>query len=207
MHSIHRSSLRITPNTNMIYIVAIIITLLLVVSNYHCLELKQKNEKLKTVIDNNASTIETLELTNNELNIYIDELEGVIQKSTYTYVITSEEREMLARIVHLESNTESIECQKAIASVVINRWQDGYWGNTLYDVIYAESQFTPAHNIYKTTPTETNYEAVDYVLKFGCTIPEYVKFFRRGYHFDWSGYASYDKIDHTCFGYLIKDKT
>ena len=125
---------------------------------------------------------------------------------TYMYNVTSVEREMLARIVYLEANTESIECQKAVVSVVINRLKDGYWGDTLHNVIYAESQFTPATKIYKTTPTETNYEAVDYVLRYGCTIPEYVKFFRRGYHFNWDGYVSYDKIDNTCFGYLIKDK-
>lgn len=125
---------------------------------------------------------------------------------TYTYNITSAEREMLARIVFLESNTESIECQKAVVSVIINRWQDGYWGDTLRDVIYAKNQFTPSHHIYKTTPTETNYAAVDYVLKYGCTIPEYVKYFRTNHHFNWSGYEAYIKIDHTCFGYLDKDK-
>lgn len=206
MHSIHRSSLRITPNTNMIYIVATIITLLLVVSNYHCLELKQKNEKLKTVIGNNASTIETLELTNNELNTYIDELEGVIQKSAYTYVITSEEREMLARLVYLEANSESLDCQKAIASVVINRWQNGYWGETLEKVVYYKNQFTPITYINQITPNNTNYEAVDYVLKNGCTIPEYVLYFRANYHFNWDGYVAYAKIDDVCFGYLNSDK-
>lgn len=129
------------------------------------------------------------------------------KEPTYAYVVTSEEREMLARIVHLESNIESLECQKAVASVIINRWQDGYWGDTLYDVVYAKNQFTPSNNIYKTTPTETNYEAVDYVLRYGCTIPTYVKFFRANYHFNWDGYEKYAKINHTCFGYLSKDKT
>lgn len=138
--------------------------------------------------------------------IYIEK-EVIIEKEpTYVYNITSEEREMLARIVYLESNIESLECQKAVASVIINRWQDGYWGDTLSDVIYAKNQFTPAQHIYKTTPTEMNYEAVDYVLKYGCTVPAYVKFFRANYHFNWDGYEPYQKIDHTCFGYLIKDK-
>lgn len=124
---------------------------------------------------------------------------------TYAYNITPEEREMLARLIFLEANTESIECQKAVVSVIINRWKSGRWGETLRDVIYAPNQFTPANNIYKTTPKDTNYAAVDYVLKNGCTIPEYVLYFRANYHFNWSGYEAYSQIDHTYFGYLIKD--
>ena len=84
---------------------------------------------------------------------------------TYVYSISSEEREMLARLVYLEANIESLECQKAVVSVVINRWQNGYWGDTLKDVVYAPNQFSPAYLIPNTTPTNTNYEAVDYVLK------------------------------------------
>lgn len=121
---------------------------------------------------------------------------------TYAYDVTSEEREMLARLVYLESNIESLECQKAVASVVINRWQDGYWGDTLKDVIYADSQFTPAPKIYKTTPNETNYAAVDAVLKNGTTLPPYVLYFRANFHFTWAGYKPYTVIDHTYFGYI-----
>ena len=125
---------------------------------------------------------------------------------TYAYSITSAEREMLARIVYLESNTESLECQKAICSVIINRWQNGYWGDTLKDVIYAPNQFSPSGLIWKTTPTETNYEAVDYVLKNGVTLPTYCLYFRANYHFKWDGYIPYIAIDHTYFGYLNRDK-
>ena len=131
----------------------------------------------------------------------------VEKEPTYVYQISSEEREMLARLVYLESNIESIECQKAIASVVINRWQHGDFGDTLADVIYAPGQFSPASKIEYTTPNNTNYEAVDYVLKNGCTLPAYVLFFRSRQHFEWDGYVPYQIIDHTYFGYLEKDKT
>lgn len=121
------------------------------------------------------------------------------------YNVTSMEREMLARLVYREANTESIECQQAVASVVINRWLSGYWGNTLEDVVYAPYQFSPSNLLYCTTPTETNYEAVDYVLENGVTIPEYVMYFRLDFHFNWKGYKAYQKIDNTCFGYMEKD--
>ena len=130
----------------------------------------------------------------------------VVQKESYVYNITSVEREMLARLVYLEANTESIECQKAVVSVVINRWKSGQWGNTLEDVVYAKSQFSPSDLLYKTTPNETNYNAVDEVIKNGTTLPEYILYFRSDYHFNWNGYNSYAKIGDTCFGYLSKDK-
>lgn len=128
------------------------------------------------------------------------------QEPVYKYNVTAEEKDLLARLVFLEANTESLECQKAVISVVINRWENGYWGNTLHDVVYAKGQFSTAKNIPIATPTANNYEAVDYVLKNGSTLPEYVLYFRANYHFKWNGYVSYKNIDHTYFGYLSKDK-
>lgn len=130
---------------------------------------------------------------------------GIGRGQEYAYDITSVEREMLARLVYREANTESIECQKAIISVIINRWQSGLWGDTLEEVVYAKNQFAPASLLYCTTPTETNYEAVDEVIENGITIPEYIFYFRADYHFKWDGYKAYKKIDNTCFGYMEKD--
>lgn len=129
----------------------------------------------------------------------------------YTYSITNEEREMLARLVYLEANTESIECQKAIVSVVINRWQNGAWGDTIEDVIYYPYQFTPASMIAITTPTQTNYDAVDHVIENGSILPKYCMYFRASYGFsntDWAnyGYHEYMQVDNTFFGYFEKDK-
>ena len=130
---------------------------------------------------------------------------GIGREQEYAYDITSVEREMLARLVYREANTESIECQKAIISVVINRWQSGLWGDTLEEVVYAKNQFAPANLLYCTTPTETNYEVVDEIIENGITIPEYIFYFRADYHFKWDGYKAYKKIDNTCFGYMEKD--
>lgn len=126
--------------------------------------------------------------------------------NTSTSNTTLTDREMLARLVYLEGNTESLECQKAIVSVVINRLNSGYWGNTINSVIYASGQFVTASRILYTTPTSTNYEAVDYVLTNGVTLPSYVLYFREGYHFSWNGYVPYTSIGSTYFGYMSKDK-
>jgi hypothetical protein len=96
----------------------------------------------------------------------------------------------------------------AVASVVINRWLDGRWGSTIANVIYSPYQFSPAGLIHKTTPTETNYVAVDHILKSGSILPKYCLFFRSGHCFSdvWSGYARYAKIDSIYFGYFTADK-
>ena len=148
----------------------------------------------------NISSCSTKE--NEDLNESITPQENII---TYAYDITPEEREMLARLIFLEANTESLNCQKAIASVVINRWQNGYWGSSISDVIYAPNQFTPAKKIPYTTPTSINYEAVDYVIQYGVTVPQYVLYFRANYHHRWKGYRGYIVYDHTYFGYMEKD--
>ncbi len=141
-----------------------------------------------------------------EIEVEKEVIVEVVKEPTYVYDITSEEREMLARLVYLEANTESLECQMAVISVVINRWQDGMWGDTLEEVVYYPYQFTPSSLIHKTTPTELNYTAVDLVLQNGCILEPYVMYFRADHHFDWDGYKPYTQIDRVCFGYFDTDR-
>lgn len=141
-----------------------------------------------------------------EVEVEKEKIITVEKEPVYKYSVSSVEREMLARLVYLEANTESLECQIAVVSVVINRWQNGMWGNTIASVTYSPYQFSPSGMIHKTTPTETNYTAVDQVLKNGSIFPEWVLYFRTDHHFDWEGYAPYAKIDNTCFGYFVTDK-
>lgn len=140
------------------------------------------------------------------IEVETEKIVTVEKEPIYKYNVSSVEREMLARLVYLEANTESLECQSAIASVVINRWLSKQWGSTIASVIYSPYQFSPSGLIYKTTPTETNYAAVDQILKSGSIFPEWVMYFRTDYHFDWQGYQPHCQIGNTYFGYFIKDK-
>ncbi len=158
-------------------------------------------------IDVRPPKIETVEVVK-EIEVEKEKIVEVEKEPTYKYSISSVEREMLARLVYLEANTENLECQQAVASVVINRWQNGKWGNTIASVIYARYQFSPSGLIYKTTPTETNYVAVDHVLKNGSILPKYCMYFRSDYGFSkyWDGYAEYHQINNMYFGYFLADK-
>jgi N-acetylmuramoyl-L-alanine amidase len=151
--------------------------------------------------------IETVEVIK-EVEVVKEKIVEVEKEPTYKHNISSVEREMLARLVYLEANTEGLECQMAVASVAINRWLDGRWGSTLAGVIYSPYQFSPAGLIHKTTPTETNYVAVDHILKNGSILPKHCLYFRSGHCFSevWDGYARYAQIGDMYFGYFLADK-
>lgn len=158
-------------------------------------------------MDAQPPKIKTVEIIK-EVEVAKEKIVEVEKEPTYKYKISSVEREMLARLVYLEANTENLECQMAVASVVINRWLDGWWGKTIAGVIYAPYQFTPAGLIHKTTPTETNYAAVDHILKNGSILPKYCMYFRSEYCFSdvWERYTRYAQIGDIYFGYFMADK-
>jgi small subunit ribosomal protein S3 len=71
-------------------------------------------------IDTQPPKIKTVEVIK-EVKVAKEKIVEVEKEPTYKYNISSVEREMLARLVYLEANTESLECQRAVASVVIER--------------------------------------------------------------------------------------
>ena len=143
----------------------------------------------------------------------IVEVEKEVEKEVYIevepknhYDVTSEEREMIARLLYREAGGTGLDCQKMVVSVIFNRYDAAKEGTSLSDIVYAKGQFTPASILYRTTPTEENYEAVDFIIKNGSVLPSYVKYFRASYHFNWSGYVGYTSLDNVYFGYVTKDK-
>lgn len=155
-------------------------------NNFVCIANFEKTAYEEQVVDKNLQK-ETLE----------EEEEQDLDPALF---LTEEERELLARLVYQEGNIESLECQIAIASVVINRVNAGiFGGDNIYDVIYAKGQFSTAYMLDETVPNDINYEAVDYVIQNGPSIPYYVCFFRANYYF--KEYTPYCNIDHTYFSY------
>ena len=127
---------------------------------------------------------------------------------TYYIQLTDDEKDTLATLLYLEGNTESVECQKAICSVIMNRMT--MWDMTLEEVVYEKTngfyQFSPAPNIEYYDPTLTQIEIVEELSVSGPTIPEYVCYFRANYYHDWPGINDFDYFDHTYFSYSDEDK-
>lgn len=134
-------------------------------------------------------------------------------EETPYYIVTEEERDMLATLVYLESSICSEDCQRAVASVIFNRFDSKRWKKdvnkdgkiTLYDIVYYPNAFSPAYLIEdsKDKTTQECYDAVDYVIQNGPTVPTYVRYFRTKYHFKWDGYMGYCDMDNVYFGYMI----
>lgn len=116
--------------------------------------------------------------------------------------VSASDRELIAKLLYHEARGESVECQRAVVSVILNRLQSGNWGDTISEVIYAKNQFEPVAMglLPNTKPLQTQYDVVDYVLETGTTLPSWVQYFRASYHFGWKDYVQYKSIDNTYFG-------
>lgn len=144
-----------------------------------------------STIEVNSSSHETCPPTSVPEKIHIDYIK-----------LTDDEIYELATLVWLEARGESQECQKAVASVVINRMTTG--NLSLHDVIYAKNQFTPANLISTSTPDDIQIAIVNEIVMNGPSIPEYVTYFRTGYYHQFSNrLIQYKCIDNTYFSYDI----
>lgn len=145
--------------------------------------------------------LDFVKMTDYDISVLLD-VEEIEEPEPY-YEVTDYERELLERLVYHEGNTESLECQKAIASVVFNRLYDEYdrFGSSIEEVIYAPGQFTVASYLFTDEPTKTNKEAVDWVIWNGPSIDEQIQFFRSKYYFSWVEPAM--NIDNTYFSYGV----
>lgn len=140
------------------------------------------------------------------ITTYLSESEPELESEPAAYreianTITEEEIETLARLLFLEAGNQSVDGQRAVIEVVFNRVLSDEFPNTINDVVYAKNQFSPAHLIPSTTPTEEQYEVIQIVLTNSETILDRgVVFFSRGQYNDYL----FDKIGDHYFCYSTK---
>ncbi|TLS51920.1 cell wall hydrolase [Paenibacillus antri] len=79
--------------------------------------------------------------------------------------VSSEEVELLARIVSAEAKNEPYKGQVAVAAVVLNRVEEEGFGDSIEEVIYSKGQFQPVSNgtIHK-EPVDSAYQAAEEAL-------------------------------------------
>lgn len=126
---------------------------------------------------------------------------------TYWMELTDEEIWVLATTIYLEGRGESVECQKGICSVILNRMTTRE--QSLHDVIFAPNQFSVAGAVHNSCPDDTQIGLVHAVLMNNTTLPECVTFFRAGkYHdsktVDTTYIKPYIVIDNTYFSHDIR---
>lgn len=114
------------------------------------------------------------------------ELYTRLNKDKEPYEATQEEIDLLAALVQKEAVGESFEGKVAVVNVVLNRVRSTKFPNTIYEVVYAPNQFTPATNgavdklLANGGANEACYEAVYAALGGRCTVGDYLYFRRKG---------------------------
>lgn len=113
-----------------------------------------------------------------EVPFIYTEAEPVREESRYPDIqLTDEERKMLASVVWVEAQSESLEGQQAVAEVILNRLASGRFSSTLRGIVYAEGQFLSAAYLDTAEPTQAQYEVIDNALYGPYVLPMEV------YHF------------------------
>ena len=78
--------------------------------------------------------------------------------------ITDDERTMLASMAYLESRGEQFAGQQAVIEVTLNRVISDEFPDDVESVLYQRGQYATASRIARTTPTQTQYDALDAAL-------------------------------------------
>lgn len=145
------------------------------------------SSQIPTVSQSNSSVEDIPEISESEIittNYQVIDTDSFEPVSNSYYDLSESDVYELATLVWLEGGAESDDCQKAIASAVLNRMTTR--NATLQEIIYEENQFSPAYKISYTNPSEHTLQLVSDIVNYGPTLPEYVTYFRADYYHNWS---------------------
>lgn len=93
--------------------------------------------------------------------------------------LTSEEVDLLAKIVMLEAGGESVEGQEAVVEVIFNRMVDECFQGSLEEVLSKKGQFSTWTSRNKAEPTDEVYTSIDSVLRgYSDILPYETVYFR-----------------------------
>ncbi|MUG45988.1 cell wall hydrolase [Paenibacillus woosongensis] len=117
-----------------------------------------------------AQAAEAIDMSHPPNQIYFTRTELLSQadkdQATRHYVLTDEELHLLHKIVMAEAEGEPYEGKVAVANVVLNRLRSANYPDTIKEVIYQKSQFSPVQNgrMDRVTPNEDSIRAVTEAL-------------------------------------------
>ena len=106
----------------------------------------------------------------------IDQGEASLTKNRGAVSADADELKLLAALIQCEAGNQPYEGRVAVGAVVLNRVRSGAYPNTIYSVIYASGQFTPALNgtvakVYNSGKIyDMNYQAAQAALNGETTV-------------------------------------
>lgn len=93
--------------------------------------------------------------------------------------LSQEDKDLIARLICMEGESEPFEGQQGIAEVILNRMVADNFPDTAHAVIHAEGQFMAAGQLYLAQPTHIQYEAVERALNGPYVLDGDVVFFSK----------------------------
>ncbi len=155
------------------FIILFIIILLLVTANPLVARVSKLQNQIKTAYHSNVPT----NLKRIVIPAHIVMSRGGNTSSPKTPRYSTEEIDLLAKLVYAEARGEGIEGMLAVADVVLNRVKDERFPDSIKDIIFQKGQFESVHNgSINMKPNEDAYEAVRKALN-GENIVEDAVFF------------------------------
>ena len=130
-------------------------------------------EELEKARQKQQEQIEQLKFEIKQLNEIQEEKEREIQQqkaesdvanNRWDITLTSDEIDLLAKIVWLEARGESDLGKQAVVEVVFNRMIHEYFQGSLYEVLSSRNQFSTWKNKNIAKPTDSEYDAINKVL-------------------------------------------
>lgn len=108
----------------------------------------------------------------------------------------ADELRLLGALIYCEAGNQSYEGMVGVGAVVMNRVRSGAYPNTIYSVIYASGQFTPAMTgkvarVYESSVPELCIQAAQAALNGETTVGDATHFRRAGKH---DGYILGDHV-------------
>lgn len=124
----------------------------------------------------------------------------VVEQSKWS----AEEVEYITRCVYFEVGTESDTCQKAVASVILNQLNAGYWGNDVVKIVTNPNMYsTASRTLYDPLiPDERCRKNVLEILQNGSCLDPRIRYFRADHHFEWPEYIGDFNLENVYFGHF-----
>ncbi|MCR4756870.1 MAG: cell wall hydrolase [Butyrivibrio sp.] len=116
------------------------------------------------------------------------EKKSALTKNTGAVSADADEVKLLAALIQCEAGNQPYEGRVAVGAVVMNRVKSGAYPNTIYSVIYASGQFTPAINgtvakVYNSGNIyDMNYQAAEAAINGETTVGTALHFRRINGH-------------------------
>lgn len=171
-----KRKLQLIDKIKILYIVtAILMLITILIGIVMLIKVMKSDVPVKDETPAVTSTVPTTEIKYNKVISHESEIPE-IETPTWVVAVSEQEIEEMSRVVMNEASILPYIGKVLVAQVMVNRLQDGRWGDTMHDVLYYDNAFS--HTDCNGDVTDDCRNAVLQVLEYGDAFPEDLLYFR-----------------------------